>query len=284
MVRTKKKVAGIGAVCECLRRFLHPSKGIDEHFINTHHKHRIDSLVIVKREVTKVNKRDQMCYFYNHPSFPDRLIYSTARYAKVVEEGEPSGYFAENVPRVGTDSVVVEVVGQDGERGLAVPVVTSELGEDIARLRAEGYGVDDDNDPAPENIPANKPSASSKDKAEYREWNAQSTCNRKAEGHRHEDPKMSKPLGGNQCIDYFMYFLPVDFFKDVILTATNKSLMAGDGGQITWGEFVRYIGLWLIMSTVASGVDRKHFFNEQCSELLGRGTVAAVRVYGWVEV
>ena len=110
-----------------------------------------------------------MCYFYNHPSFPDRLIYSTARYAKVVEEGEPSGYFAENVPRVGTDSVVVEVVGQDGERGLAVPVVTSELGEDIARLRSEGYGVDDDNDPAPENIPARETAASASNGVEWKD-------------------------------------------------------------------------------------------------------------------
>ena len=169
MVRTKKKVAGIGAVCECLRRFLHPSKVIDEHFINTHHKHRIDSLVIVKREVTKVNKRDQMCYFYNHPSFPDRPIYSTACYAKVVEEGEPCGYFAENIPRVETESVVVEVVGQDGERGLAVPVVTSELGEDIARLRAEGYSVDDDNDPAPENIPARETAASASNGVEWKD-------------------------------------------------------------------------------------------------------------------
>ena len=71
---------------------------------------------------------------------------------------------------------------------------------------------------------------------------------------------MTKQLEGEQCIDYFMYFLPVAFFKNVIMKATNIAMMEDSGGEITWGEMVRYIGLWLIMSTVASGVDRKRFF------------------------
>ena len=76
----------------------------------------------------------------------------------------------------------------------------------------------------------------------------------------HKDLKMTKPLGEDRCIDYFMYFLPVSFLKDVILKATNATLLAGDGGEMTWGKFVQYLGLWMIMSTVVSGVDRKSFF------------------------
>ena len=84
MARTKTKIAGIGTVCDCLCRFLHPSKVIDEHFVKTHHKYRIDYLVIVKREVCMVNKKEQMYYFYNHPAFPDRLIHSTVWYVNVL--------------------------------------------------------------------------------------------------------------------------------------------------------------------------------------------------------
>ena len=71
---------------------------------------------------------------------------------------------------------------------------------------------------------------------------------------------MTSPLEGSKYIDYFLYFLPVDFFKDVILTATNREMKNGAGGEMTWGEFVQYIGLWMLMSTVASGVDRRYFF------------------------
>ena len=91
IVRSRKNVAGIGAICDCLRRILHLRKVFDEHFINTHYKHRIDFIIIIKREVCMVNKKDQMCYIYDHPSFSDRLICSTVRYTKVLEEGEPSG-------------------------------------------------------------------------------------------------------------------------------------------------------------------------------------------------
>ena len=124
MARTKKKVAGIGAVCDCLCCFLHPGKVIDKHFVNTHHNHRIDYLVIVKREVCMVNKKEQMCCFYNHSTFPDRLIHSIVRYAKVLQEGDPSGYFAENFPTAGTDLVAIEVVGEEGEGSVTQPTLT----------------------------------------------------------------------------------------------------------------------------------------------------------------
>ena len=91
MAQTNYQVVGIGAVCNCLCRFLRPSKVVDKHLANTHHKHRIDSLVIRKREVYMVNKKEQMCYFYYHPASPDQLLHSTVRYAKVLHEGDPSG-------------------------------------------------------------------------------------------------------------------------------------------------------------------------------------------------
>ena len=54
---------------------------------------------------------------------------------------------------------------------------------------------------------------------------------------------MMKEMEGQRYIDYFMYFLPVLFFKNVVLKQTNKEMMNGRGGEITWGEFMRFVGL-----------------------------------------
>jgi len=156
-------------MCRCLSRFLHPGKVVNDHFTNTHRKHRINSLLIVEREVIKVNNGDHMYYYYNHPEFPDCLIYSTVHYVNVVVEGDPSNYFAENFLMAPMQTVALVVIGFDDELGVEQPTLTRELAENTALLRSEGYGVDDDS--APENIPIPVP-ASSSDKAEYKEWNA----------------------------------------------------------------------------------------------------------------
>ena len=55
-----------------------------------------------------------------------------------------------------------------------------------------------------------------------------------------------------------MYFLPLQFFVDVIIGETNKVDEAME--DITPGEFMVYIGLWILMSTTASGCDRRSYW------------------------
>ena len=80
-------------MCDCLARFLHPRRDVDAKYTNAHHKHRISDLLLVKRDVVKVNSKEQMCYFFNHPDFDDRLLYCVVRYARVKQEGELGSFF-----------------------------------------------------------------------------------------------------------------------------------------------------------------------------------------------
>ena len=71
------------------------------------------------------------------------------------------------------------------EEGADPSLVTLELSDntnqDVTRLMKEGYGVDDDNDPAPENTPT---TAGKDDKVTYHEWGSRSNiCYRQSEGH-----------------------------------------------------------------------------------------------------
>ena len=48
---------------------------------------------------------------------------------------------------------MVENEEEGADTQLVTPELSDNTNKDVARLRKEGYGVDDDNDPAPENIP-----------------------------------------------------------------------------------------------------------------------------------
>ena len=65
----------------------------------------------------------------------------------------------------------------------------------------------------------------------------------------------------SRCIDYFLYFLYFlpPFIKKIILVETNKNVI---GKEVTWGEFVRYLGIWLLLSTVSHGCSRRSFWDD----------------------
>ena len=96
---------------------------------------------------------------------------------------------------------------------------------------------------------------------EFKEWNSQTACNRRVEELRYENPNMCNPPEGSKCLDYFIYFLPVDYFKEAILARTNEEIQNGEEGEMTWGEG-RYMGLCLLMATVAYGGDRCGYFSQ----------------------
>ena len=87
MVRNQKLKAGIGAKCSTLIKFLHPSKLITDTLINTPSSKRLKDLVAVRREVKRVNRREQECIVFHHDTFPNQEIYCVEKFCKVEEEG-----------------------------------------------------------------------------------------------------------------------------------------------------------------------------------------------------
>ena len=89
----------------------------------------------------------------SHPSFQGSdAIYVTKPYHVVKQEGNPDEFFNE-------DHVQDEVaMDNDGNFILEIDpqvFLSSNWAEDIALVCNQGYNVDDDNEPAPENIPDN---------------------------------------------------------------------------------------------------------------------------------
>eukprot|EP00957_Ditylum_brightwellii_P076518 5816006-Ditylum_brightwellii.AAC.1 len=110
---SKKKRCDVGAVCSVIKRFLHPRKLVDEKYPNATYNECLDGLIALRRETCTVNHQQKQVVVFCHKD------------SKVLEEA----------------LTIVET-----------PPLINNMLEDIAYIQAEGLGVDDDNEPAPENI------------------------------------------------------------------------------------------------------------------------------------
>ena len=62
-------------------------------------------------------------------------------------------------------------------------------------------------------------------------------CNRRVEGLWNDYPKMCHPLEGSKFIDYFLYFLSVAYFKEVIMVQMTEEMQNGEKGKMAWGGY-----------------------------------------------
>ena len=78
------------------------------------------------------------------------MFYAVSRYCNV-QIGGPEEHFFNDTSLDNPEDVVdvAAVVGDEGVLAIEVPSIFN--GEDAPNFRAQGFGVDDDNEPAPEN-------------------------------------------------------------------------------------------------------------------------------------
>ena len=106
-------------------------------------------LLVISQEEKLVSKHRQFCLTMRHDDFDDgQILHAVARFCKVTAEGPFESFFDLPSANELTNETDVAVEGAEIiER--EIPVI---LNEDISNFRAQGFSVDDDNEPAPENI------------------------------------------------------------------------------------------------------------------------------------
>ena len=99
----------------------------------------------------------------------------------------------------------VENEEEGADPSLVTPELSDNMNEDVARLRKEVYGEDDDNDPSPENIPT---PAAKDDKVTYHEWGSRpNVCYQRSEGHVYKTPKLLKQVVARVKASYIDYLI-----------------------------------------------------------------------------
>ena len=114
--------------------------------------------------------------------------------------------------------------------------------------------MDNDNDPAPENIPS--PQDQSVDGI-YLHWGSEPLDPRRTSGVRDVKPTMARADPSLRTVlGYFLHFFPIDFIKTTVITATKESL---SDPLTPWEEFLRFLAILFLLART-QGVPRRMFW------------------------
>jgi hypothetical protein len=145
-------------------------------------------------------------------------------------------------------------VEKQANEGIEIPSILHD--EDASKFRALGFCVDDDNDPAPENVPS--PTENS-DGCAYKEWNSVPYCDRRLCGASHVQPTLIRADQTlHTVLGFFIHFLPLAYFKTTVIPATNVFL----SDPLSWDEFLRFLGLIFLMATSQGSAKREFWAND----------------------
>ncbi|KAG7359200.1 transposase IS4 [Nitzschia inconspicua] len=269
------KKAGIGAVCSAPLSCMRPSQIIHSQtkYPNGGGKGRIEGLVALRKETKLLNRKLQVCIVFRHDDFPNEEIYCHERFCKVEQEGPANQFFGD---------VVVVDEEEEQEIPTEIPTEVRNTGvvrwNDIELLRNQGYDVDDDNEPAPENIPLDGEILNDEQTWGWNGIYQRKTC---------VDSQSTKPklISLTDCesksmtiLSLFLYFFPLEYLNEVLLGELNKNLAKEKVTNIEQGEFLRFLGLWFYMSSF-KGVTRSEFWSE---EDINPFSGALVRFHKWM--
>ena len=138
------------------------------------------------------------------------------------------------------------IVEQIERRGLQERDITSLVGQ---------VDIDDDNEPAPENIPTrgNNNNNNNNENKIFNEWGHDGVCQRCTVGGVKEKAKLidfSSAAGMPALLDIFEAPFPKEFITSTIIIETNKKL---NDKKLSYGEFLVWLGLWFMMGTTHFG-------------------------------
>ena len=111
--------------------------------------------------------------------------------------------------------------------------------------------IDDDNKPAPENIPQPEEDA---DRVLGNEWGHDGFCYRRLNNLGDHHARMEIQVDATSS-DYYLHLFEGLFPQQLINVVIGKVNNNIEGEPVTKGELIHWIGIWVLMSTV-DGADQ----------------------------
>lgn len=258
----KRKQMGKGAMVGCLLKLLHPSALLSNAFPNAQDNFRLHNMIVLRLEKRKIRRKECEVVVVQSDMVMDGdehiEIYAATKHFTVQQEGRKEDFFV-------TTNPTIEINQPEGEEEVLEPLPEQVVArqnsvifgaDDVAELEAV-VETDNDNEPAPENVPT---VADNTNPCVYNEnWGHDGICFRKtvvaSDVRAERIPMTTLSLLGN-----FETFFPVDYLKKVIIPETRRYMETKE--PLEYGEFLRFLGLWLLMATI-QGAQRHEFFKRE---------------------
>ena len=210
------------------------------------------------QEMKSMSQKDQLCIVVRHDDIKagnDHIkLHAVKRYFRVTMEGDPDLFF---------DVAPTTDNGKANEAQTPLPTAIDEAinghSEEVNTIEAlQGIvEIDDDNEPAEENFPA---TTATTNRILSTEWGHDGFCFRKSQNFGNTRAKLNfavDPTTQGYYIQLFEGLFPKQLLLCIIEIINEK--MDGED-DVTYGEFLRWIGIWVLMSTV-DGADRRTFWS-----------------------
>ena len=215
----QSKRHGVGASVKVLLKFLHPSELVRNKYPNLQSGQQLEGCTTIHQEVKRINRHDQLSLVVTHNDLHDyegnlHELHAVKRYFTVEEEGDPDLFFD------------ASALGQEPE-GQQVPlppvIDTDDNGVNHGganKLIAALTGVveiDDDNEPAPENIPV--PESATTSPIRHSSWGHSGFCFHNQEGLPNNPAKLSSHVDTTRNeinLQLFEHLFPRQYVEDVI--------------------------------------------------------------------
>ena len=151
-----KKQLGKGMRCSILIKYLCPSQEVAQAIPNATDQQRLEDLIATcLGEMTRQGQTYPAVFFTSATISGIQLSAAVIK-TIVREEGHPDGIWGDAGIRLPRGEALVEAA-LNKQADISNDIFTAQnVAEDIACIRGEGFEVDDDNNPAPEKIPANR--------------------------------------------------------------------------------------------------------------------------------
>lgn len=208
----------IVAECSVLTRFIHPFATIREKHTNKDKeqksKHKT-TVCLIGAERIKVDNKMQDVYIFRSDYYPNATMYAVKRWLKVLKEGPEDTLFEPPAPQV-----TEETKANEPEELPNLPRAGPDgfLQEEIAAMEATGISVEDDNAPAPENVPT----TIQNNDITYGEWGHKNICYRRAKGSENTLPSINPQYVSWEqqqhinCSAWFLLLFLIDWLAENI--------------------------------------------------------------------
>jgi hypothetical protein len=239
MVLRARLCLGKGACCSVLLKFLRPSKVVAKAIVNPVKGQWLDDLIAVSCEVTTHGGKSFVSIFFQSNTIPG-LLHSAERWVTVLQQ--PTGKIWLGEPEAPT-AIFPLAANKAGKEIVDFVFHAHNQAEDIALIQNLGFKVDNDNEPAPENIPTNDGPRPAPGWVLFggQEWGWDGIDQRAGiGGSMYNGPTFADGWTpqGQSFVDIFFCLFPVQFLEHPIVKATSRVLVGESLVRTTLGEML----------------------------------------------
>jgi len=260
-----KLMPGKDAQVSIQLQYIHPSQHVRDKFPNRQANQCLADCVVTGMKRENVNQEQQLCVTFQHEDFKNNdgsyiQMYCLKHWAQVTAEGPSDFFFSNNIeePTAPTEQArcnIQELVAPS----VAEAMTCSHVDNSELAVFHGVVDIDDDNTPAPENLPTNNNNLPVYDNNLHHDSSC-FCCILDANN-------VNTTIKNWPCnviptdLQLFEHLFPCAFVKTVMLPKMNVTMPAG-APQLQYGEFFKWIGIWFLMATT-NGENWQDFWSQK---------------------